>query len=80
MSVQTTHPDHVHFLAILHEVPNFGPHLLPHPTKVPQHAELLEGLIDLEHTTHTNSVSLNGATVRVLMGVLDMRGPILPHG
>lgn len=42
-----THPDQVHFLTVLHEVPNFGPHLLPHPSEVPQHTELLEGLVNL---------------------------------
>ena len=56
MSVYPTYPNQVHFLAILHEVPNFGPHLLPHPSKVPQNTKLLEGLIDLQHThTHTHT-------------------------
>lgn len=50
MSVRPTHPDHVHFFAVLHEVPNFGFQLLPHPTKIPQHTELLEGLVNLQRT------------------------------
>lgn len=54
-----THPDQVHFLAALHKVPNFGSHLLPHTTKVPEHTELLEGLIHLQHTQN-HSVSFNG--------------------
>lgn len=66
-----THPDQVHFLAVLHEVPNFGSHLLPHPTKVPQHTELLEGLINLQHT-QTHSVLFYGVLFMILTGVLEM--------
>lgn len=65
-----THPDHVHFLAILHEVPNLGLHLLPHPSKVPQHTQLLEGLINLKDPPKI--ISFNGSYTP-LMGILYVK-------
>lgn len=41
------YPDHVHLLTVLHEVPDFGSHLLPHPAQVLEHTELLEGPVHL---------------------------------
>lgn len=46
----SSYPDQVHFFTILHEIPEFGPHFLPHTTKVSQDTQLLEGLINLEIT------------------------------
>lgn len=44
---ELAYPDHVHLLAVLHEVPDFGSYLLPHPSQLPEHTELLEGPIHL---------------------------------
>lgn len=44
---EPVYPDHVHLLAVLHEVPHFGSHLLPHPTQVHEHTKLLEGPVHL---------------------------------
>ncbi len=41
------YPDHIHLLAVLHEVPEFGSHLLPHSPQVPEHTKLLEGPVHL---------------------------------
>lgn len=46
--VALVYPDHVHLLAILHEIPHFGSHLLPHPTQVPEHTKLLKGPVHLK--------------------------------
>lgn len=45
--VEPLYPDHVHLLAVLHKIPDFGSHLLPHPAQVPEHTELLEGPVHL---------------------------------
>lgn len=34
MQSRPTHPNQVHLLAVLHEVQNFGFHLVPHATEV----------------------------------------------
>lgn len=42
-----THPNQVHFLAVLHKVEDFRSYLLPHAPKISEHSELLKCLVDL---------------------------------
>lgn len=43
-----THPDKVHFLAVLHEGPELGTELLPHAFHIMEYSQFLEGLVHLE--------------------------------
>lgn len=49
-SLKPVYPDQVHLLTVLHEVPQFGSHLLPHSSQVPEHTKLLEGPVHLTQT------------------------------
>lgn len=55
---EPAYPDDVHLLAVLHEVPDFGSYLLPHPAELPEHAELLEGPVHLNAPQTRAQVSL----------------------
>lgn len=45
---EDTHPDKVHFLAVLHEGPDLGAELFPHAFQIMEHSQLLERLVHLE--------------------------------
>lgn len=58
------YPDHVHLLAVLHEAPDFGSYLLPHPAQVPEHTELLEGPVHLNAAQSVKHPSSHLQTAR----------------
>lgn len=42
-----THPNQVHFFAVLHKIPDFWSHLLPHAPEISEHTKLLKCFVDL---------------------------------
>ena len=89
MEEKLSYPQEVNLFAVLQEGPHFGPHLLPHSSQVPEHAQLLEGPVDLQtrdpvrrepHVTSHTPPSRHSGTGTLFNLYLNQESPIESTG